>query len=46
MRIQGNPHSAPQAYLMESNMPDYGFGGCDGHHEIDDFRLREMSASP
>ena len=22
-------------------MPDYGFGRCDGHHEMLDFRLRK-----
>ncbi len=22
-------------------MPDYGFGRCDGHHEMVDFRLRK-----
>jgi hypothetical protein len=21
-------------------MPDYGFGRCDGHHELVDFRLK------
>ena len=24
-------------------MPDHGFGGCDGHHEIVDLRLRKDS---
>jgi hypothetical protein len=30
-------------------MPDYGFGRCDGHHEMFDFRLEKSSglhASP
>jgi hypothetical protein len=31
---------------MESNMPDYGFGRCDGHHEMVDFRLRAPDFSP
>jgi hypothetical protein len=22
-------------------MPDYGFGRCDGHHEMNDFKLRK-----
>jgi hypothetical protein len=26
---------------MGSGMPDYGFGRCDGHHEMIDFRLRK-----
>jgi len=25
-------------------MPDYGFGRCDGHHEMVDFRLRKNDA--
>jgi hypothetical protein len=29
---------------MESDMPDYGFGRCDGHHEMVDFRLRKIGA--
>jgi hypothetical protein len=32
-------HAAAQGYLMGSNMPDYGFGRCDDHHEMDDFAL-------
>jgi len=24
---------------MGSGMPDYGFGRCDGHHEMVDFKL-------
>jgi hypothetical protein len=28
--------------LMGSDMPDSGFGRCDGHHEMVDFRLRKM----
>jgi len=26
-----------------SGMPDYGFGRCDGHHEMVDFGLREKA---
>jgi hypothetical protein len=26
---------------MESGMPDYGFGRCDGHHKMIDFRLEK-----
>jgi hypothetical protein len=26
---------------MESGMPDCGFGRCDGHHEMVDFRLEK-----
>jgi len=26
---------------MESGMPDCGFGRCDGHHEMIDFRLEK-----
>jgi hypothetical protein len=25
-------------------MPDYGFGRCDGHHEMVDLRLRKIGA--
>jgi hypothetical protein len=25
-------------------MPDYGFGRCDGHHKMIDFRLKKASA--
>jgi hypothetical protein len=31
-------------YLMESGMPDRGFGRCDGHHEMIDFRLEEKQS--
>jgi len=27
---------------MESNMPDCGFGRCDGHHKMIDFRLKKQ----
>jgi hypothetical protein len=27
---------------MASNMPDHGFGRCDGHHEIADFRCQPV----
>jgi hypothetical protein len=27
--------------LKASNMPDNGFGRCDGHHEMVDFRLEK-----
>jgi hypothetical protein len=30
-------HAVAQAYVMGSNMPDYGFGRCDDHHKIVDF---------
>ena len=30
--------------LMGSDMPDFGFGRCDGHHETVDFRLRKIGA--
>jgi hypothetical protein len=30
-----------QALLTGSNVPDHGFGRCDGHHEMVDFRLRK-----
>jgi hypothetical protein len=30
---------------MESGMPDYGFGRCDGHHKMIDFRLEKSPAS-
>jgi hypothetical protein len=26
---------------MANNMPDNGFGRCDGHHEMVDFRLEK-----
>jgi hypothetical protein len=26
---------------MESGMPDYGFGRCDGHHKMIDFKLEK-----
>jgi ATP-dependent DNA ligase len=29
---------------MESGMPDCGFGRCDGHHEMVDFRLSQAAA--
>jgi hypothetical protein len=29
---------------MGSDMPDYGFGRCDGHHKTFDFRLRKIDA--
>jgi hypothetical protein len=29
---------------MGSDMPDNGFGCCDGHHEMVDFRLRKIGA--
>jgi hypothetical protein len=28
---------------MGSGMPDNGFGRCDGHHEMVDFRLRKRT---
>ena len=28
-------------YVMESGILDYGFGRCDGHHEMVDLRLRK-----
>jgi hypothetical protein len=28
---------------MESDMPDYGFGRCDGHHKMIDFRLEKST---
>jgi hypothetical protein len=28
--------------LMGSDMPDSGFGRCDGHHQMVDFQLRKM----
>jgi hypothetical protein len=31
---------------MESGMPDYGFGHCDGHHEMVDFMLRKKDPAP
>jgi hypothetical protein len=37
-------HAAAQGYLMGSNMPDYGFGRCDDHHEMDDFGLMRKAA--
>jgi hypothetical protein len=30
---------------MDRVMPDYGFGRCDGHHEMDDFRLKKNAAA-
>jgi hypothetical protein len=30
---------------MGSDMPDYAFGRCDGHHEMFDFRLRSRNAA-
>jgi hypothetical protein len=27
---------------MASNMPDHGFGRCDGHHEMADFRCQPV----
>jgi len=29
---------------MASDMPNNGFGRCDGHHEMVDFRLRKIGA--
>jgi len=29
---------------MGSDMSDYGFGRCDGHHKTVDFRLRKIGA--
>src|SRR5215471_14014749 len=29
------------SYVMESGILDYGFGRCDGHHEMVDLRLRK-----
>jgi hypothetical protein len=29
---------------MGSDMLDYGFGRCDGHHKTFDFRLRKIGA--
>jgi hypothetical protein len=31
--------------LMASNMPDNGFGRCDGHHEMVDFRLEKIRSN-
>jgi hypothetical protein len=31
------------SYVVGSGMPDYGFGRCDGHHEMVDFRLKKCS---
>jgi hypothetical protein len=28
---------------MGSDMPDYGFGRCDGHHEMVDLRQKKRS---
>jgi len=33
-----------QAVSWGSDMPDFGFGRCDGHHETVDFRLRKIGA--
>ena len=30
--------------LMGCGMPDYGFGRCDGHHKMIDFRLKKAPA--
>jgi hypothetical protein len=30
-----------QLNLMATSMADYGFGRCDGHHEMVDLRRRE-----
>jgi len=30
---------------MGSDMPDYGFGRCDGHHEMVDFSRRKKPRS-
>src|SRR6266699_6227753 len=35
-----------QSRGMVGKMPDHGFGGCDGHHEIVDLRLRKDSPPP
>src|SRR5262249_54559866 len=40
------PHRTPPflpKMLSRNAMPDYGFGRCDGHHEMVDFRLRKMT---
>jgi len=29
---------------MGCGMPDYGFGRCDGHHKMIDFRLKKAPA--
>src|SRR5262249_7998786 len=48
MQSQVHNMSAVQMlrYLMESGMPDCGFGRCDGHHEMIDFRLEKAAACP
>src|SRR5262245_50155779 len=33
--------SSPVSSKTASNMPDHGFGRCDRHHKMVDFRLRK-----
>jgi hypothetical protein len=42
--IQSQIHdmvSGSSSRSMESGMPDYGFGRCDGHHKMIDFKLEK-----
>ena len=36
---RAHPQHAVVQAICGSGMPEYGFGRCDGHHELVDFRL-------
>ena len=39
----GRAASAAISAASFGSMPDFGFGRCDGHHEMDDLRLEKSS---
>ena len=42
--VQFTATCGSSSHLMGSDMPDFGFGRCDSHHETVDFRLRKIGA--
>jgi hypothetical protein len=44
-RHMSRPNVGSSSRSMESGMPDCGFGRCDGHHKMIDFRLEKSNGT-